>query len=310
MTGRPEYRKKHFWQKIRPVSFVVEKEEMTVVTFLIPGLQKGWRREKLFQLMQESAEEHPLRAGGVRILIQPQVRYLLAEPEEKNRDTSSKAEIYRQPAWTETFLAVCFPLSERILRERFPLQGRKAGMTGPESVVILMGTLFFPEEQMQHFAEMIAPYLPCINALTIFYEAGDAGENCGGAAKRQMRESKRKQERNRAEIRESGRRQKREERSEPGRKRKQPERPASEQKRKQSELPASERKRNRPWSPVQDIWNRRFMRMRKNCITSMVWSARSFAVRKRRPFVLSVRSDKFRFCFWTMDMPERCRTVC
>ena len=183
MTGRPEYRKKHFWQKIRPVSFVVEKEEMTVVTFLIPGLQKGWKREKLFQLMQESAEEHPLRAGGVRILIQPQVRYLLAEPEEKNRDTSSKSEIYRQQAWTETFLAVCFPLSERILRERFQLQGRKAGMIGPESVVILMGTLFFPEEQMQHLAEMIAPYLPCINALTIFYEAGDAGENCGGSRK-------------------------------------------------------------------------------------------------------------------------------
>lgn len=158
ITDGTQYTKKRFWQKIRLKSFVVEKEEMTIVTILIPILQKEWKKEKLLRLMQKSAETHPYYSRGARILMQPAVQLLLAGQS-------------AQSAQTDTFLSIGFPMTEKILWEQFPLQ---SSATWPQSVVLLMGTLFFPEEQIQHFAKMIQPYLPRINALTIFYEKEEA----------------------------------------------------------------------------------------------------------------------------------------
>lgn len=120
ITGQKRIVKSYFWQKMKCQSFVVEKEEMTIVAVMIPAVQKGWKNEKLLRLMRESMEAHPLYSGSARILIQPDVRLLLTEQ-------------------SDTFLSICFPLTEKILREQFPLSGRKAG---PESVVLLLGELF------------------------------------------------------------------------------------------------------------------------------------------------------------------------
>lgn len=165
VTGEQRILKKRFWQKIRPDSFVVEKDGMTVVAFLIPSLKKGWKREELFRLIRESAEKHPLYSGGVRILIQPRLQFLLAER-------------------TDMLLSISLPLTEKMLRERFPVRrgtGRPAevrnGESGPASAALFMGALFFPEEQIRHFAEMIRPYLPRIHSLTILYRAEETGEN-------------------------------------------------------------------------------------------------------------------------------------
>ncbi len=147
VTESQQFLKKRFWQKISLESFVAEKDGMRVVTFLIPLLQKGWKKEKLLRVMQESAEKHPLYAGNVRILIQPGLQFF---------------------SQNDTFLSICLSFAEKILREQFPVQNIK---DGPESVVLLAGRLFFPEEQIRHFAEMIRPYLPRVNALTVFYEA-------------------------------------------------------------------------------------------------------------------------------------------
>ena len=144
VTESQQFLKKRFWQKISLESFVAEKDGMRVVTFLIPLLQKGWKKEKLLRVMQESAEKHPLYAGNVRILIQPGLQFF---------------------SQNDTFLSICLSFAEKILREQFPVQNIK---DGPESVVLLAGRLFFPEEQIRHFAEMIRPYLPRVNALTVF----------------------------------------------------------------------------------------------------------------------------------------------
>lgn len=179
ITGVKRFLKKRFWQKILPEFFVVEQEGMTIVTFLIPSLQKGWKKEKLLQLIQESAEKHPLYAGGVRILIQPQVQRLLLEQSGKKRDISETLKTRLQFMQSDALLSLCFPLTEKILRKQFPLQKGKDqnGKGGPESVVLLMGLLFFPEEQIQHFAEMIRPYLPRINAFTVVYAAEEMTES-------------------------------------------------------------------------------------------------------------------------------------
>ena len=70
VTGQKRTVKLHFWQKMEFSSFVVEKDGITVVTILVPALQKGWKSEKLLRLMREAAEKHPLYSGDARILIQ------------------------------------------------------------------------------------------------------------------------------------------------------------------------------------------------------------------------------------------------
>lgn len=174
ITGCKRAVKLHFWQKLKFTSFVVEKDGITVVTILIPALQKGWKSERLLRLMQETAEKHPLYSGDARVLIQPDVQRLLAEQE---RNASETSKMLPQSAQSNTFFSICFPMSEKILREQFPLQNRKGG---PESVVLLLGELFFPEEQIRHFEEMIQPYLPRINALTVIYGAEDSENRNAG----------------------------------------------------------------------------------------------------------------------------------
>lgn len=177
-AGGPQYKKKPFWQKQRPESFVVEKERMTLAVFIIPMRRKGWKGEKLFRLIRESAEGHPLYTGSVRILMQPRVQLLLTEREGRKKNRSGETENGRKGTPSDTFLPAAFFLGENILRERFPVQGGKTVQAGPESVVLLLGTLFFPEEQIRHFAEMIGPYLQRVNALTVLCEAEEeaAGE--------------------------------------------------------------------------------------------------------------------------------------
>lgn len=163
ITGHNRIVKLHFWQKMIFSSFVVEKDEIAVVTIMIPALQKGWKSEKLLRLMRETAEKHPLYSGNIRVLTQPDVQRMLTE---QKRNASETSKMLQRPVQSDTFLSICFPMSEKILRERFPPQSRKCG---PKSVVLLLGELFFPEEQMQHFGEMIQPYLPWVNALTVIY---------------------------------------------------------------------------------------------------------------------------------------------
>ncbi|MBD5458232.1 MAG: hypothetical protein HDR27_06625 [Lachnospiraceae bacterium] len=168
ITGYKRTVKLRFWQKMRLSSFVVEKEEITIAAVMVPALSKGWKSEKLLRLMRETMEEHPLYSGSVRVLIQPGMQFLLAEQEHSDFETSK---IRPQ---SDAFLSIGFPLTGKILRERFPLQNRK---DGPESVVLLLGELFFPEEQLRHFADMIQPYLPRVNALTVIYGTGDIAES-------------------------------------------------------------------------------------------------------------------------------------
>ncbi len=190
VTGLPQSVKKSFWQKRRLDSFVVEKEEMTVVVFLIPRRQKGWKTEKLLRLIQESAEKHPLYFRGAKILVQPEIQHMLASEDKNKQGISENAGTRERFGQNDALLSICFPLSEKMLRKQFPVRGGKDWMAegrspkagtgeihgpkaGPESVVLLMGAVFFPEEQLQHFAEMIGPYLPRVNALTVFYETED-----------------------------------------------------------------------------------------------------------------------------------------
>lgn len=190
VTGLPQSVKKSFWQKRRPDSFVVEKEEMTVVVFLIPRRKKGWKAEKLLRLIQESAKKHPLYFPGAKILVRPEIQHMLASEDKNKQGISENAGTWERFGQNDALLSVCFPLSEKMLRKQFPVGGGKDWMVegrsskagtgeihgpkaGPESVVLLMGAVFFPEEQLQHFAEMIGPYLPRVNALTVFYEAED-----------------------------------------------------------------------------------------------------------------------------------------
>ena len=170
ITGHKKAVKLHFWQRMKFASFVVGKNEMTVVTIMIPAVQKGWKSEKLLWLMRETAERHPLYSGNIRILIQPDVQLLLTE---QKHDASETSKLLPQSVQSDTFLSLCFPMIVKILREQFPLQNRGGW---PESVVLLLGEFFFPEEQMRHFEEMIQPYLPRVNALTVIYGAEDSAD--------------------------------------------------------------------------------------------------------------------------------------
>ncbi len=47
---------------------------------------------------------------------------------------------------------------------------QKTKKSYPDTVMLLMGTSISPEEQIRHFMEMIQPFLPYVNNLTIIYE--------------------------------------------------------------------------------------------------------------------------------------------
>ena len=143
----------HFWKKIKLSSCVLEKDEITVVVIMIPTLKKGWKKEKLLRMMQEAAAEYPDYSEYAQILIQPQIEQMGIQ---NGNDLSA--------------LPIFLFLTEKILSgalDKRPLRGY------PESVVLLLGNVLFPEEQMQYFMDMMKPYFPRINHLTILYENDD-----------------------------------------------------------------------------------------------------------------------------------------
>ncbi len=180
VTGSPAPFKKHFWQKVRPESFIVEKEELTIVTFLLPTPRKGWKKDRLLAVMQESMKGHPLYDRGVIILMQKEIEALFTGQCTAKTEADGGMEEDRKEDVSEGFLSFGFSIAEKILRERFPLpdglQSKKAGPAGPESIVLMLGTHFFTEEQMRHFLELISPYLSGVNDLTILYEAENEEE--------------------------------------------------------------------------------------------------------------------------------------
>ena len=143
----------HFWKKIKLSSRVLEKDGITVIVIVIPTLKKGWKKEKLLRLMQEAAAEYPVYSEYTQTLIQPQIEQMGIR---KENDLSA--------------LPMFLFLTEKILSgalDKRPLRSY------PESVVLLLGNVLFPEEQMQYFMDMMKPYFTRINHLTILYENED-----------------------------------------------------------------------------------------------------------------------------------------
>ena len=143
----------HFWKKMKLSSCVLEEDEITVVVIMIPALKKGWKKEKLLRLMQEAAAEYPIYSEYAQILIQPQIEKMGIQ---SGNDLSA--------------LSIFLFLTEKILSgalDKRPLRSY------PESVVLLLGNVLFPEEQMQYFMDMMKPYFTRINHLTILYENDD-----------------------------------------------------------------------------------------------------------------------------------------
>lgn len=146
----------HFWQKVSLSSFVLEKDGITIVMIVVPDLKKGWKAEKLLRLMKEAASEYLMLHENAHVLIQPPLQKICMQSD-------------------DLFFAlpVLWILEEKILSKVF------SGMLSricPESVVLLLGNTLFPEEQMQKFMDMMTPYFPRVNHLTILYTADDMGE--------------------------------------------------------------------------------------------------------------------------------------
>ncbi len=143
----------HFWKKIKLSSCVLEKDEITVIVIMIPMLKKGWKKEKLLRLMQEAAAEYPIYSEYAQILIQPQIEQM---------GIQSGNELSAMP--------IFLVLTEKIL---FQTLNKRPVRSYPESLVLLLGNILFPEEQMRYFMDMMKPYFPRINHLTILYENDD-----------------------------------------------------------------------------------------------------------------------------------------
>lgn len=155
ITGNKKSITVRFWQKMKLRSYVTEKEELTVITVMIPNLSKGWKQEKLLCLMREAAAEHSMNSERLEVVIHPDVCQMLMQP--------------------DRFSPVFWHLSAGILREQFPVSPNfnTSSQTCPGSVVLLLGDMFFPEEQMEKFLEMMSPYLPYMNHLTVLYKADE-----------------------------------------------------------------------------------------------------------------------------------------
>lgn len=153
VTGTKREVNTHFWKKIKLSSYVLEKDEITVVVIMIPTLKKGWKKERLLRMMQETAAEYPTYSEHAQILIQPQIAQMGIQ---NDNDLSA--------------LPIFLFLTEKILSQTLD---KSPLWSYPESVVLLLGNALFPEEQMQYFMDMMKPYFPRINHLTILYENDD-----------------------------------------------------------------------------------------------------------------------------------------
>lgn len=150
VTGSRRMAKDYFWRKIKLPSFVVEEDNITVVTIMIPDLKKGWKKEKLLRQMQEAALEYPMYSGNAQVLLQPEVQRILSE-----KDAAG------------TISHIEWHLAEAVLKETLTVKNRKTSL---ESVVFLLGNTLFLEEQMEKFMEMMQSCFPRINHLLILYK--------------------------------------------------------------------------------------------------------------------------------------------
>lgn len=164
VTGIRRYIKLHFWQKIKLSSFDVDEEELHISAVMIPALQKGWKKEKLLRLMRASITEKTIQSGNADVVMQPEVQTMSGQE--------------------DTFLSISWSLAGKLLDKsqllnKVPAKKASAKRREPciETVVLLLGDTLFPEEQMQKFDEMMQPYLPYINHLTILYELNDSSNS-------------------------------------------------------------------------------------------------------------------------------------
>ncbi|MBD5521282.1 MAG: hypothetical protein HDR03_08700 [Lachnospiraceae bacterium] len=155
ITGCKSSVKKHFWQKIKPRSFVMEDEDISVVIVMIPTNDKGWSRKKLLDIMNVGIAEYVDNLRTAKVVMHPGIQEILGQQEIAS--------------------TVFWALADKLFMDKFSYpSGNKCQV--PESVVLLMGNSFFPEEQIERFTDMIQPYFPRINHLTIMHEMDDDAE--------------------------------------------------------------------------------------------------------------------------------------
>ena len=157
-----------FWKRLKESrffdSFVAEDEENIVITVLVPMEQKVWKKEKLLRLMQNSVTRQPFYLGDAEVVIHPEIQQMLTQTEEFPRIFWSIAEKLLTKR-----LHTLKPHTKYASNKRLSVYGGAV----PESVVLLLNDAVFPEEQIQRFSEMMQPYFPRINHLSILYGAED-----------------------------------------------------------------------------------------------------------------------------------------
>lgn len=131
-----------------------------MAAILIPCLPRGWKKENLFRRVRETLEQYPSIPEHTELIIQPQLSEMLKA--QKKHPISLQSDEHAEFFWR---------FSEKIL----DLQG----VVCPEMVFLLLGNIFFPEEQMRRFSEMIQPYLKYINHLIILYEPDESDSGFG-----------------------------------------------------------------------------------------------------------------------------------
>ena len=151
VTGCKRIVKPHFWRKIKPLTFVLEEDDVSIITIMIPTLEKGWKRDKLLGVMQEGIEacrEYQGYIGNDRTVINSELQQILS--------------------YEDNFSPVYRELTDKLFTEKFITQKRM-----PEAVVLLLGNAIFPEEQLERFTELMQPCFPYVNQFTIVYETKD-----------------------------------------------------------------------------------------------------------------------------------------
>lgn len=162
-TGLKRSVKMPFWRKIKPLTFVVEEDDFSVVTVMIPRPDKVWKKEKLIKTMQEGSKEYPDYLSFADVVIEPSLQQILMQ--------------------TQDFAPIFWKLFYKLFNDNFiPKKQTQEKVSindsiygnrrqAPESIVLLLGNSFFPEEQIQKFIEMVQPCFPYVNQLTIVYES-------------------------------------------------------------------------------------------------------------------------------------------
>ena len=146
ITGSKRTTKTNFWRRIKPISFMVREDDLSVMTVMIPTLDKDWKREKLIKVMQESISDYQDYIRYAEVVIQPKLQQVLMQ--------------------SERFNPIFWELTDMIIKDI-------SRHRPVESLMLLLGTSFFPEEQIQRFTEMMQPYFPYVNQLIVAYEMED-----------------------------------------------------------------------------------------------------------------------------------------